>query len=256
MSIWEAYLGTGLPLHRFEEFGRLSADEKAALTWAAEPPRNFDRHARIREEGVEPTGFYLLVDGWVTASQTLPSGGRQILKVHLPGDAIGTPSMCMTRTVEELRALTDVTVMHVPFERFGKLLDEQPRLAARFMLSVQLERVSLMDRIASIGRTSAQQRVAAFLIDLAERLEPLGLVRDGSFFVALTQEQMSDVVGLTSVHTNRCLRALESAGLISRFGQRYSIPDRNTLARFAARTNRERSPDQLWLPKARQQGSA
>lgn len=239
------------PLHRFEEFGRLSPGELAALERVGEPPRQYLRHTRIREEGVPPTGFYLLLEGWVAASRILPSGGRQILKIHLPGDALGTPSMCMTRTVEELSALTDTTAVHVPLERFGELFEQHPRLAARFMLSIQLERVALMDRIASLGRTSAQQRVGDFLIDMMERLKPLGHVQNHTFFMVLTQEQIADVVSLTQVHTNRCLTALEKAGLISRFGQRYSIPDPTALARFAGRPMRKPLPDQAWFPKQR-----
>ena len=239
------------PLHRFEEFGRLSSGELAALKSAGEPPRQYRRHARIREEGAPPAGFYLLLEGWVAASQTLPSGGRQILKIHLPGDALGTPSMSMTRTVEDLSALTDVTVIHLPLERFGELVEQHPRFAARFMLSIQLERVALMDRIASIGRTTAQQRVGSFLVDLMDRLRPLGHVHNNTFFMVLTQEQIADVVSLTPVHTNRCLTALEREGLISRFGSRYSVPDPAALARFAGRTPRKPLPDQPWFPKPR-----
>jgi hypothetical protein len=38
------------------------------------------------------------VDTWVAAAHLLPDGSRQILKIHLPGNALGTPSMCMERS--------------------------------------------------------------------------------------------------------------------------------------------------------------
>jgi CRP/FNR family transcriptional regulator, anaerobic regulatory protein len=239
------------PLHRFEEFGKLEVAELEAVAALGDQPRRFRRHARIRAEGVPTTNFFLLVDGWVASSHILPDGRRQILKVHLPGDALGTPSMCMARTAEELTALTDAVVIDVPLDRFGMLFESHPRLAARFLLSVQLERVALMDRLASISRTSGQQRVAALILDLMERLEPLGLVHNGSFHMVLTQEQIGDVVGLTSVHTNRSLGAIEKQGLIARSGQRLTVIDRDELARFSARSTREVFANQAWLPKPR-----
>lgn len=241
-----------LSLHRFEEFGPLEPAERQAIAALGEAPRHFKRNALIRAEGVPATSFFLLVDGWVSSALTMPDGSRQILKVHLPGDALGTPSMCMVRTVEELTALTYAIVINVPLERFGQLFESHPRLAARFLLSVQLERVALMDRIASISHTSGQARVAAFILDLTERLEPLGMVHNGSFHMVLTQEQVGDVVGLTTVHTNRSLRAIEKLGLIARSGQRFTIIDREGLESLAARPRRERLSGQSWLPQPRQ----
>jgi CRP-like cAMP-binding protein len=239
------------PLHRFEEFGPLETTELEAVIALGDAPRRFRRLAVIRDEGVPTTNLFLLVDGWAASSQMLPNGGRQILKVHLPGDALGTPSMCMARTVEELTALTDVTAISVPLDRFGTIFETHPRLAARFLLSVQLERVALMDRLASISRTPGPQRISALILDLMERLEPLGLVHNGTFHMVLTQEQIGDIVGLTSVHTNRSLKAIEKRGLIARCGHRFTVTDREALAAFALRPKRERLSGQAWLPGPR-----
>lgn len=239
------------PLHRFEEFGALSTSEQNALKALGELPRHHPRHGIIQLEADKPKGFFLLVDGWVAAAQTLRDGQRQILKIHLPGDALGTPSMCMTHTVEELRAITEAVTIHVPFDRFGRLFDEHPRLAAHFLLNVQAERVALMDRIVSIGRTSAKSRIAAFLLDLADRLTPLGLVQSNSFFMVLTQSQIADALGLTEVHINRSLREIEAERLIARFGQRYTLVDPEALKRLAGQPIRNRMVDQSWIPAQR-----
>ncbi|MEG3093467.1 Crp/Fnr family transcriptional regulator [Sphingomonas sp. PB1R3] len=239
------------PLHRFEEFGTLTSAEHQAITTLGDAPQAFKRHARIRGEDVLPTCFYLLVEGWVAAAQILPDGRRQILKIHLPGDALGTPSMCMARTVEDLTALTDVVVVPVSLKRFGTLFDTYPRIAARFLLSVQYERIALMDQLASMGRTSSEARLAAFLIDLFERLEPLGAVQGDSFDLKVTQEQMGDLLGLTSVHVNRMIRGLEKQGLISRSGHRMTLLSRQGLQQLAVRPVRQRIVDCSWLPKAR-----
>lgn len=205
----------------------------------------------IRSEGRTGDGFFLLLEGWAAASVCLPDGGRQILKVHLPGDALGASSMSVALTAETLTAITPAIVCSVSFERFGRLLEDHPRVAACFLLSAQRERVSLMDKLASIGRTSVECRLAALLVDLIERLEPLGLVEDDSFTACLTQDEIGDVLGLTGVHVNRTMRELEQRGLIERCRQRITVLDRPALVRLAARPRRDLRSDLDWLPAAR-----
>lgn len=242
---------SGFPLHRIEEFGALTSSERRAWADVAGPPVQIRRRANIRHEGIKPDGFFLLSSGWASSAHILPDGGRQILKIHVPGDVLGTPSMGMLKTVEELSALTDVIVSHVSLNRFAALCEAHPRLAMMFMLSIQLERVALMDRLSSIGRTSAVQRIAALILDLLQRLEPLGQVHGDTFSMAATQEQIADVVGLTSVHTNRALRALTDDGLISRRGTEFKVIDRQQLAGLAAMPVRLPHVDPPWLPPAR-----
>jgi len=125
------------------------------------------------------------------------------------------------------------------------------QLAARFLLSVQQERIVLMDRLAAIGSVGSEASVASFLLDIKERLEPIGLVQDNSFDLMVTQEQIGDVLGLTSVHVNRVLSSLTSRGLIERNGRRYRLPNADLLSATAARPERQPFPDQDWLPAAR-----
>ena len=239
------------PLHRFEEYGRLSASEREAVAGLAGAPYGVPRGHSIAQEGVATTGFFRLLSGWAAASHVLPNGSRQIMKIHLPGDALGTPSIAMKRTTESLVAITDVVVAKVTLADFGRLFEAHPRIAARFMLSIQQERIALMDRLIAIGRTSAEARVAGFLLDLSERLAPLGLVEEDGFDVWVTQEQIGDVLGLTAVHVNRMVASLIQRGLVERNGRRYRLPDPQQLAALAARPLREPYVDQPWLPAPR-----
>ncbi|WP_170842052.1 Crp/Fnr family transcriptional regulator [Sphingomonas gellani] len=157
----------------------------------------------------------------------------------------------MTHTAEALTAITPVSVSAVSFDRFGSLLAQHPRVAAQFLLNVQRERVALMDQLSAMRRTSAQSRLAAFLTDLLERLGRLAAVKEDSFTMRLTQEQIGDVLGLTSVHVNRLLRDLEELGLIARDRQVVRILDRQALVRLAVRPHRTLRTDLPWLPPHR-----
>lgn len=240
-----------LPLHRFEQFGLLSEAEREAVLALPGRPYTIERGQTILRENDEARGFYLLLSGWAAVWNVMPDGGRQIAKIHLPGEPLGTPSMAMRRSTENVLAITEVVIANVPLARFGALFETHPRVAARFLLSVQQERIVLMDRLAAIGRVGAEASVASFLLDIKERLEPLGLVQDNSFDLMVTQEQIGDVLGLTSVHVNRVLSSLTSRGLIERNGRHYRLPNADLLSATAARPERQPFPDQDWLPAAR-----
>lgn len=236
---------------RFAEFGCLSPAENAAVRALTGPPQQLARHQIVRNEGDPANCFYLLLDGWMAAAITLQDGARQILKLHLPGDAIGTPSMAVERASETLFALTTATIAPVSFERFGRLLDEHPRVGARFLLSCQWERIALMDRLASIGRTAAGSRIVSFLLDLRERLAPISDADRDALRMYLTQEQIADLLSLTSVHVNRTIREMETTGLIRRDGQLWRLLDVPRLERLAKRPARMLRTDLAWLPPSR-----
>ncbi|MEH3103219.1 MAG: Crp/Fnr family transcriptional regulator [Sphingomonas phyllosphaerae] len=212
-----------------------------------EAPVSLPRHAVLRREGEAPRYVYILVNGWVGASVLLPGGERQIVKFHLPGDMLGTPSMCLEQAADTLTALTAVTIRRVPLAAFGALFTSSPRFAAAMFLSVQRERVALMDRLAAIGRTPAIARVAALLLDVEERLRALGVASEDGFDMPLTQEQIGDHLGLTAVHVNRVFRQMAENKLVSRDRHRVVLIDAPRLRAMSARQQRVMTSDVAWL---------
>lgn len=236
---------------RFGQFGALSEGELSAIRALVADPQTFPRHTILRREGDAVPSFFMLLEGWAATAITLPDGARQILTVHFPGDGLGAPSMALDQSAASLIAITRVTVAEVTLERFGQLLDQHPRVGAYILLGAQRERIALMDRLTSIGRTTAELRIASFLLDTVERLEPLGLVENNAFSMLLTQEQIGDTLGMTTVHVNRTFRALDKAGLIRRRGTRWQLLDVPGLTRVAKRPSRALRSDLSWLPPAR-----
>lgn len=242
-----AHLLDRLPTHRLHEFTTLTPGEVEQIRALGEPPVRLPRHGIVRREGEPAQVLWLLIDGWVASSMLLPDGERQIVKLHLPGDMLGTASLSLTHAADTLTALTAITISRVPAAAFGQLFMANPRFAACMFLSAQRERVSLMDRLAVIGRTSAVQRLAALLLDLSTRLASAGSTAAETFEMPVTQEQIGDYLGLTGVHVNRMIRQLESEGVIVRTRQRITIAQPDKLRRIAAAHDREPMRDPEWL---------
>ena len=71
------------------------------------------------------------------------------------------------------------------------------------------------EHLIDVGRRSALERMAHFLLELLTRLEVIGLGDDHSFRMPLTQELIGDALGLSVPHVNRTLRQLRDDGLVS-----------------------------------------
>jgi CRP-like cAMP-binding protein len=236
-----------LPLQRLNQFVTLSDAEAGAFVRLANEERQLKRHDLIRSQDDPVEEVYFLVDGWVASCVDSAAGSRQIVKVHLPGDVMGTPSLVLGRAAESLQALTRVTVQVIPSDRLGELFTTAPKVAAAMYLAAQQERIWLMDRLMSIGRTSAVQRLAGFLLSLYDRLSALGSPFPERIDLPLSQEEVANVLGITPVHSNRTFAQLDSTGLVSRSGRAIVLLDIERLRSFSCVPRRDFRPMTPWL---------
>ncbi|NUS99791.1 MAG: Crp/Fnr family transcriptional regulator [Sphingomonas sp.] len=234
-------------LRRLGEFITLSASEIEAFNRTRAETRNVEARSPIRSQGDPVREIFLLAEGWVISAVDARDGSRQITKIHLPGDLLGVPSVALTHAAETLSALTPTVVERIPLKAFGSLFQAAPRLAASIFLSSQKERVLLMDRLTSIGRTTADGRVSAFLLLMLDRLQRIDPEVTDTFELPLTQSHLAEVLGLTAVHINRTLRSMDEAGIIERRGCRFRLADLEALRERAAVLPRSFVREPEWL---------
>src|SRR4029077_17047291 len=113
------------------------------------------------------------------------------------------------------------------------LFQNHPRLAAALFCSFSCEAAMYAEHLIDVGRRSARERVAHFLLELLTRLQPIGLADERSYRMPLTQELIGDALGLSVPHVNRTLRQLREDALISIDGQVIVIRDIEALAALA-----------------------
>ncbi|MGV3771123.1 MAG: Crp/Fnr family transcriptional regulator [Sphingobium phenoxybenzoativorans] len=235
---------------RLEKHLNLTERERTALARLEENQRKVKRGAMIQRANETITELFVLRAGRVMSYVILPDGSRQILRVYFAGDFIGSASTVYSKSPESLVALSDSVLC--PFDKHALrvLLEEHPRVAALMFVLSQMERVALTDRLASLGRSSARARVASFLLDIIDRLRLMDDSITNSFDLKLTQEEIGDAVGLTSVHVNRMIRQMEADGLISRSNGRIALLNEKALEEIGHYTNRYNDLDLDWLPDA------
>jgi len=243
-------LGGSCLAERFSHYLRLSAAEQAALDRLEEQDRLCRRGTVVIAENESPRDLFIVRKGWLHSSVVLGNGSRQIMRFHFQGDLVGLPLLAFPDSPETVTVVTDSVLCPFNRERLASLMAEHPRLAALLLALTVAERVSLADRLASIGRTSARARVSSLLCEIYGRLRILGLVEAGALLLPLTQEDIGDATGLTSVHVNRMMRGLVEDGLIERSGSHLRVLDEDRLCVDAGFVDRN-AIETGWLPPAR-----
>ena len=129
----------------------------------------------------------------------------------LPGALLGFGP---GRLVTHVEARTVETCV-IPRARFDELLLRVPALAFRLIQTLAQNEAIALERLMTIGRLSARERIAHLLVELVARARQAGLrVTERSFTLPLTQTHIADATGLTSVHVCRTLAELRKDGVV------------------------------------------
>ncbi|WNO52870.1 Crp/Fnr family transcriptional regulator [Stakelama saccharophila] len=178
-------------------------------------------------EGEPVSRPLMILAGWGARIRVLSDGRRQILSFVLPGDLIGVGRQRGALASSTVLALKDMVVAEAPCEQ---LLPDDSSLPAAYVASSSIDEFYLQSHITRLGRLTAYERCADFLLEIGERMSLAGLTEKNSFRMPLTQECLADALGLTSVHINRTLQALRKDGVISACGGRVTLHDPSALA--------------------------
>ena len=113
------------------------------------------------------------------------------------------------------------------------LLTEFPYLASAFLWATSRDEAVTVEHLASIGRRTAIERTAHFFLELHERLTLVGLADGTEFECPLTQSDLGDALGLSSIHINRVLRKLREIQMLTFHDHKVLIHDRARLMALA-----------------------
>lgn len=228
----------------------ISPAERSILEAIEAAPVRVRRGVQIRPEEDPLNALYVLKEGCVKSSIGLENGDRQIIRLHFPGDLLGSAGLGYTTAVDALHAANDVMVAPLNRAGFARLFDDHPRLGMLLYLSAQNERVALMHRLCSVGQTSARSRVAALLITTCDRLRLQSDEQSHEIRIPFpfTQTEMGQMAGLSAVHVNRVVKSLVTDELVKWRREVVTVRDVDRLRDIAAIPRHTRDTKLAWLP--------
>ncbi|MEA3017460.1 MAG: hypothetical protein QOI38_2182 [Sphingomonadales bacterium] len=204
---------------------RLGEEDRDALLALPHQLRQVSAGAHIIRDGDKAEHCSLLLSGFAYRHKITGEGGRQVLSLHLAGDFVDLQNGLLEVSDHNVQMLTDGDVAFVPREAIKALALERPAIGVAMWVDTLVDSAIFREWVVNVGRRDARTRIAHILCEFSLRLEEAGLAENHRYELPMTQEQLADAVGLTSVHVNRVLRQLGEEGLISRNKRAITIED-------------------------------
>jgi CRP/FNR family transcriptional regulator len=211
-------------------YALLTGDDHAHLASIAST-RNVDRGQMLFIEGDPAKFLYTLVGGTFQMYKLLQDGRRQITGFLFPGDFLGLADDGVYAYSAE--AVTDAALYRYRFEEMEALLARYPEMENRLFTIASHELAEAQEQMLLLGRKTATEKVASFLLTFAERAAQRG---EGSdvLFIPMTRHAIADYLGITTETVSRTLTRLRHDGLISSpRNNQIEILDRDALCQIS-----------------------
>lgn len=177
--------------------------------------RSFEPKEEIIGHGERPQFLHLMTQGWAARYKSLPNGTRQIVGFLIPGDFCDLHVQILGAMDHSIVALSRCEVAFIPANEFDQLTEQRTRLTRALWWTTLVDEAVLREWVLNAGRRGAYEAAAHLLCEMHCRLDLVRLVQDGQIAMPLTQEELGDALGITTVHTNRILQRLRKEGLIT-----------------------------------------
>ncbi len=212
-------------LRNLELRAPLPAEDRRAVLDLPHTVRTLEAGTYTIREADAPTGCAVLLSGFAYRQKLTGDGARQIVALHTPGDALDFQNLFLDISDHSVQMLTRGEVAFVPRAEIQDLARSRAAIGHAVLVKILVEASIFREWVLNVGRRDARTRVAHLLCELAVRLESEGLVEQYGYELPMTQEQLADAVGLTPIHVNRTLKALDAEGLITRTKRNIGFPD-------------------------------
>ena len=187
---------------------RGAANLQPAGTLTAGQPRMLAKGEELFAEGDPADHFYNVVSGSIRTCKLLSDGRRQIDAFHLPGDIFGLEAGAEHRFTAE--ALGVSTLVAFRRSRLAELTAADPDFANQVLASMKKCLGRAQDHMLLLGRKTAQEKIATFLLDMAKRISS----DDEHVELPMQRSDIADHLGLTIETVSRTLTCFARQGLI------------------------------------------
>ena len=203
-------------LRRLETRVLLDAEDRAAVLALPLSYRTLEPAAYIVREGEAAEVCVILLTGFAYRHKVTGHGERQIMSVHMPGEFLDLQNCLLGIADHNVQTLTRCEIATVPVEALRELAEARPRVGRAMWIDTLIDSAIFREWIVNVGRRDSISRISHLLCELALRLEAADLARGRRYELPMTQEQIGDCIGLTPIHVNRMMKALEAENLITR----------------------------------------
>ena len=220
-------------LRRLDTVSGLDDADIAAIRSLPIVVRQWEAGRAIVSDGGRPKECCLVIEGFCVRAKTTVSGQRQILSIHIAGEIPDLQSLHLHRMDHDLIAVAASTLGFISHASLRALTRANPNIAEILWRDTLINSAILREWIVNVGQRPAPSRLAHTLVEFRRRLASSGRAAGDTFEMPLTQEQISEALGITPVHANRIIRQLRDDKIVEISRGRVAVLDEAKLAEFA-----------------------
>ena len=213
-------------------FGELEIKDLDSVRPLRSEQTNYEAGEYLYHEGDIPTKAYTVYEGWLILYKNLDNGERHILSFALVGDFLSFQTGRNIKYDHSAVAVSKVTLCTFPLNRFKKGITKLPDLAFAINTIIHKSTERCHSALTSIASHPAEAKVAFLLLSLFIRSTKNKKQTECIPF-PITQEDISNTLGLTAIHVNRVFQSLRKQKLIHCKNKCLWIPDKIALAKVA-----------------------
>jgi len=207
-------------LRKLQYWRKLSAEDQQAVLSLPHTLKRVEAHNYLVREFDRTEQACVLLAGFAIRHKIVAGGQRQIIAIHMKGELVDLHNSLLGRADHSVQMLTPGKVAMIPRHEIRQLAFARPDVGEALWYDTLVDGSISREWIANVGRRDARTRLAHLLCEFSLRLKVAGLGEHSNYELPMTQDQLADATGLTSVHVNRTLRGLEKDGLIERSNPR------------------------------------
>ena len=212
----------------------LEKAQRAYMQTVKQKERRYERGDTVFAEGEEAGHLFTVLEGVMIRYHSLEDGRRQIVNFMFPGDLLGLQAAFDEPAAHSVEALIPARLCVFKRSDFVHLIKENPELGYDVTWLGAKEETALEAHIVSLGQRTAKERLVFLAVWLLDRAIATGLAHDNNVLdIPVTQTQIADMLGLSLVHTNRTIRALDREGLVQWGPRELCVPDMEKACEYA-----------------------
>lgn len=212
-------------LNQLTNRSRLNTNEEEAVLGLPTQLLRVDTHRDFVSLDEIVNHVSVVVEGVVARFGQNADGARQIIALHIAGDAPDLHTVVLPSDTVPLQALSKTTILRIPHADLRRVAARFPAVAEAFWRHSSVDAAITAKWVLNGGRRDAQTRIAHLMCEMAVRHGVEVGKGELTFDFPLTQTHLADATGLTAVHVNRTLKALAAQDLLTLSGRIARISD-------------------------------
>ena len=185
------------------------------------------------KEGQRVEFCCVLLRGYACRSKMTREGRRQIVSFHMAGDILDLQHLFLAQADHNVQLITEASYAWIPIKSLRVAVRNRPNIGEALWRDSLIDASIFREWVLNVGQRDSKTRIAHMLCEFAIRRSAAGLGSPDHFELPMTQEQIADATGMTTIHVNRMLSELREQGVIRRDKRIIEIVNWNQMRQIA-----------------------